>query len=52
MKGWNKRGFHAEWNDNVVGWCKDANLQKPSSSAQERSNRQKMMKQASNVTGH
>jgi len=63
MNGRNKRGrLHREWAEDVVEWCKckGANLQELSHSAQEkkprqaqdRSNWQKMIKQASDVNGH
>ena len=52
MDGKNKRGRpHREWTDDIVEWCGE-NLQQLSHLALDRSNWQKMVKQASDVNGH
>ena len=48
----NKRGRpHREWTDDIVEWCGE-NLQESSHLALNRSNWQKMVKQASDFNGH
>jgi len=48
----NKRGRpHREWTDDIVEWCCE-NLQELSHLALDRSNWQKMVKQAWDVNGH
>ena len=48
----NKRGrLHREWTDDIVEWCGE-NLQELSHLALDRSNWQKLVKQAWDVTEH
>jgi len=52
MDSKNKRGCpHREWTDDIVEWCREK-LQQLSHLALDRSNRQKLVKQASDVNGH
>jgi len=53
--GWQeqeKTSREREWMDDVVEWCKGANLQELSHSARDRSNWQKMAKQVLDISGH